>query len=65
MYKICRNCNTQKEAKEYYKTKSKSYSDSLLNWCKVCIKEYRKERRIYAEKPSFSIEKKDITYDFN
>jgi hypothetical protein len=65
MNKICKNCNVEKEPKDYYKTKSKSYPDSLLNWCKVCIKDYRKERRVYAEKPTFTIEKKEYTFQFN
>ena len=63
--KICRNCNLEKEDKEFYKTKSTSYSDSMLNQCKSCIKEYRKQRRILVEKPSFTIEKKEITYSFD
>jgi len=65
MNKICKSCNSEKETKDFYKTKSKSYPDSLLNSCKACIKEYRKERRVYAEKPSFSIERKEIIYSFD
>jgi len=65
MSKICRNCNLDLEFSNFYKTKSKSYCDSMLNWCKKCIKEYRKERRVYADKPSFVIERKEITYSFD
>ena len=65
MSKICRNCNQELETTQFYKTKSKSYPDSMLNWCKGCIKEYRKEKRVYVEKPSFSIERKQIIYSFD
>jgi len=63
--KVCRICSVEKEAKDYYKTKSKSYPDNMLNSCKKCIAEYRKERRVLAIKPSFKIEVKEITYSFD
>jgi hypothetical protein len=63
--KVCRICSVEKEAKDYYKTKSKSYPDNMLNSCKKCIAEYRKERRVLATKPSFKIEVKEITYSFD
>ena len=63
--KTCRNCSIEKETKDYYKTKSKSYADSLLHWCKKCVAEYRKERRVLATKPSFKVELKEITYSFD
>jgi len=63
--KVCRICNVEKEAKDYYKTKSKSYPDNMLNSCKKCVAEYRKERRVLAIKPSFKIELKEITYSFD
>jgi hypothetical protein len=37
----------------------------MLNWCKKCVAEYRKERRVLATKPSFKIELKEITYSFD
>lgn len=63
--KTCRNCSVEKDAKDYYKTKAKSYPDNLLHWCKKCIAEYRKERRVLATKPSFKIELKEIVYSFD
>jgi hypothetical protein len=63
--KLCRNCNEEKELKDFYKTKNRAYPDSLLHHCKVCISEYRKHRRIYVEKPSFKVEKKEIIFSFD
>lgn len=63
--KTCRSCNIEKEIKEFYKTKSKSYPDSLLHQCKKCISEYRKERKVYAEKPIFKVEKREIILTFD
>jgi hypothetical protein len=63
--KVCRICNLEKESKEYYKTKNKSYPDSMLNSCKKCVAEYRKERRVLVTKPSFKVEVKEITYSFD
>jgi hypothetical protein len=63
--KVCRNCSIEKEAKDYYKTKSKSYPDSMLNWCKICVADYRKERRVLATKPSFKVEVTEITFSFD
>lgn len=63
--KICSNCSQEKELQEYYKTKNKSYPTGLLNWCKKCVAEYRKERRVLAVKPSFKVEVKEITYSFD
>ena len=63
--KTCSNCNKEKELTEYYKTKNKSYPTGLLNWCKICVAEYRKERRVLATKPSFKVEVKEITYSFD
>ena len=63
--KLCRICSLEKEPKDYYKTKNKSYPDSMLNTCKKCVAQYRKERRVYVDKPSFKIELKEITYSFD
>lgn len=63
--KTCRNCNVEKEIKEFYKTKNKSYPDSLLHHCKKCISEYRKERRVYSDKPVFKVENREITLIFD
>ena len=63
--KMCSKCSVEKELKEYYKTKNKSYPIGVLNSCKKCVAEYRKERRVLATKPSFKIELKEITYSFD
>ena len=63
--KTCRNCNIEKDIKEFYKTKNKSYPDSLLHQCKKCIAVYRKERRVLAEKPVFKIENREFTLSFD
>lgn len=65
MSKICRNCNLELDYVNFYKTKNKSYSDNMLNWCKSCIKEYRKMKRVPVPRPEFSIEKKEIIYSFD
>jgi hypothetical protein len=62
---MCSNCNQEKESKEFYKTKNKAYPDSLLNQCKKCVSEYRKERREYVVKPAFKIEKREVIYSFD
>lgn len=63
--KLCRNCRIEKDEKDFYKTKSKSYPDSHLHQCKSCIKEYRKEKRVYSEKPVFKVENKELTLIFD
>lgn len=63
--KVCRNCQVTKEVKDFYKTKNKAYIDNLLHWCKECIKIYRKEKRVYAPKPVFSKEEKEIVFSFD
>jgi hypothetical protein len=63
--KQCRNCLKDLHVSRFYKTKSKSYPDSLINWCKVCISLYRKEKRIKVIKPSFKIEDRELTMDFD
>ena len=63
--KICKNCNIECDISGFYKTKNKSYPDSLLSWCKKCISKYRKERRIKAVKPEFCVIVKDITFSFD
>ena len=62
---MCLNCNQEKESKDFYKTKNKAYPDSLLNQCKKCVLEYRKERRVYVEKPAFTIVQKEVVYSFD
>jgi hypothetical protein len=63
--KTCRDCGIEKEIKEFYKTKNRSYPDSLLHQCKKCISEYRKQRKVYAVKPSFKIVSKEIIFSFD
>jgi len=63
--KSCRNCNEDKELKDFYKTKNRAYPDSFLHHCKVCISEYRKQRRVYSDKPLFKVEKKEIIFSFD
>jgi hypothetical protein len=63
--KLCRNCNTEQEEIKFYKTKNKAYPDSLLNWCKSCISEYRKEKRVKVERPFFKVEEKEIIFHFD
>ena len=43
MLKTCSRCRVDKEAKEYHSNRSKK--DGLADYCKVCIKEYKKPRR--------------------
>lgn len=63
--KQCRNCLKEKEMKEFYKTKSKSYPDSLLHHCKSCVSDYRKERRTYSEKPVFKVQNGEFILSFD
>ena len=63
--KICRNCNLEKDLKDFYKTKNPAYPDSFLHHCKKCISDYRKQRRVYSQKPSFLVELKEITFSFD
>ena len=63
--KTCRTCNEEKDEKEFYKTKSKSYPDSLLHQCKKCISDYRKERKVYISKPEFKCVKGDFIVSFD
>jgi hypothetical protein len=63
--KVCRACNEEKDETEFYKTKNKSYPDSLLHQCKKCISDYRKQRKVQFEKPTYKFEKKEIIMSFD
>lgn len=41
--KICSKCKEIKKLSEFYKNKSQK--DGYNNWCKECVKEYKKENK--------------------
>ena len=66
MEKSCRNCNKNLTIDFYYKSSNwKAYPDGHINWCKECMKKYKKEKKEVKEKPTYKVEVKEIIYDFD
>lgn len=64
--KTCKNCNISLDIDSYYKTiNSKAYPDNRINWCKDCMRQYKKEKRVKKEKPCYSIEQVELTMTFD
>lgn len=70
MAKFCRKCNKLLELINFYKTKNtKTYIDGHIDWCKECLKVYRKNKKIETEikdsVPAFYVEKKEFVMTFD
>ena len=65
--KYCKNCSTIKNINDFYKTKNnKDYPDCRINWCKPCMKEYKKKNdKIIEEKPHYRVEQREIVMFFD
>lgn len=64
--KYCKKCNTLCSVKKFYKTKnSKAYPDGTIDWCKTCMSEYKKSKKIKIDKPSYRIEQGIFTFVFD
>ena len=45
--KICKSCSKNLPIDSYYKSSNtKAYPDNRINWCKTCMKKYKKEKKI-------------------
>jgi hypothetical protein len=66
MGKYCKKCVRFLELEDFYKTKNKSYIDGHIDWCKLCIYEYRKSKKVEKkEEPLFFMEQKEIIIHFD
>lgn len=70
MAKFCKKCYKLLELTNFYKTKNtKTYIDGHIDWCKECLKLYRKSKKndleSRSQQPSFFIEKKTIVVSFD
>ena len=70
MPKYCKKCFKFLELENFYKTKNiKTYIDGHIDWCKECLKSYRKNKKVEmetkTETPSFYIEKKEFVMTFD
>jgi len=65
MEKICKSCNKKQSIESYYKcSNTKVYPDNRINWCKNCMKKYKKERK-EKEEIVFKIVDKELTFNFD
>ena len=60
--KYCKKCNTLCSIDYFYKSKNKSYVDGRLDWCKKCIKDYKKRP---DTKPIYRFELKEVIFSFD
>jgi len=60
--KICKKCNTLCVIGNFYKSKNKSYLDGRIDWCKKCIKEYKKRP---DTKAVYRFELKEVIFSFD
>ena len=66
MGKYCKKCIRFLDLQDFYKTKNKSYIDGHIDWCKSCLYEYRKSKKVEKkEEPLFFMEKKEIIIHFD
>lgn len=70
MSKFCKKCNKLLELIHFYKTKNiRTYLDGHIDWCKECLKVYRKNKKVEIvnkEQVSFfHIEQKEIIISFD
>ena len=61
--KYCKKCNTLCSIDNFYKSKNKSYIDGKIDWCKSCVKEYKKRNNI--PKASYKYEVKEVIFHFD
>ena len=66
MGKYCKKCIRYLELENFYKTKNKTYIDGHIDWCKSCLYEYRKSKKVEKkEEPLFFMEKKEYVIHFD
>ena len=66
MGKYCKKCVKFLDLNNFYKTKNKSYIDGHIDWCKGCLYDYRKSKKVEKkEEPLFFMEKKEIVIHFD
>lgn len=64
--KYCRKCNMLCSMEKFYKSKNnKSYPDGRIDWCKSCMSQYKKSKKVYDIKPIYKIEKGNFVFDFD
>jgi hypothetical protein len=50
----------------FYKSKnSKSYPDGRIEWCKKCMTEYKKKKKIEVIKPVYKVVNGEIWFHFD
>ena len=63
--KICKCCSKNLPIDLYYKcSNTKAYPDNRINWCKICMKKYKKEKKI-KEEIVFKVINKEFTINFD
>jgi len=64
--KYCKKCTMLQPIELFYRTKNnKSYPDGRISWCKNCMKEYKKAKRVIDIKPIYKIENGCFIYEFD
>jgi len=57
VYKNCRKCSLSKDLSQFYVTKNlRSYPDGHINWCKMCMRGYKKVSEDEIVETPFRIE---------
>jgi hypothetical protein len=67
--KYCKSCSKIKDINDFHKSKdNKAYPDNHINWCKECMKEYKKKNKKVKEEiklPVFRVEHKTVIVSFD
>jgi hypothetical protein len=64
--KYCKKCNILCSMEKFYKTKnSKSYPDGRIDWCKSCMSQYKKSKKVNDVKQVYRIEHGLFVFDFD
>jgi hypothetical protein len=64
--KYCKKCNTLCSVEKFYKSKNnKSYPDGRIDWCKGCMSEYKKTKKVNDVKNVYKVVEGEIWFHFD
>ncbi len=64
--KYCKKCNILCSIEKFYKSKNnRAYPDGRIDWCKSCMSQYKKDKKVYDVKPMYRIELGEFTFNFD
>jgi hypothetical protein len=64
--KYCKKCSVLTPLEYHYKSKNvRSYPDGRIDWCKKCMKEYKKVQKVSSGPPVYKVVSGLFTFDFD